>query len=119
MARGAPHRHAKRSPFCEPGPKTLGSRLYESILSTFGITQEEWVEGRGKDAAKVRKTKIKLYNKLDALEKLARHLKLYDGAIEHERNHTHSQAVHVSVEEIDAEIEEMFKGISSDLTPRP
>ncbi len=73
------------------------------------LTQEEWVEGRGKDAAKVRKTKIKLYNKLDALEKLARHLKLYDGVIERERNHTHSRTVrHISVEEVDAEVEEMF-----------
>ncbi len=32
VARGAPHRHATRSL-----PKTLGSRLYESILRTFGI----------------------------------------------------------------------------------
>ncbi len=32
-ARGAPHRPATRSL-----PKTLGSRLYESILRTFGIS---------------------------------------------------------------------------------
>jgi hypothetical protein len=32
-ARDARHRHATRS-----WPKTLGSRLYESILMTFGIT---------------------------------------------------------------------------------
>ncbi len=33
VARDAPHRHATRSL-----PKTLGSRLYESLLRTFGIT---------------------------------------------------------------------------------
>ncbi len=33
MARDAPHRHATHSL-----PKTLGSRLYESILRTFGMT---------------------------------------------------------------------------------
>ncbi len=38
VARGAPHRHAMRS-----WPKTLGSRLYESILRTFGIS---WWRGR-------------------------------------------------------------------------
>ncbi len=34
MARGAPHRHATRS-----WPKILGSRLYGSILRTFGISR--------------------------------------------------------------------------------
>jgi len=33
MARGAAHRHATRS-----WPKALGSRLYESIIRTFGIS---------------------------------------------------------------------------------
>ncbi len=72
------------------------------------LTQEEWVEGRGKNAARVRKTKIKLYIKLDALEKLARHLKLYDGVQEHEHKHTYSSTHRITAEEVAAEVEEMF-----------
>ena len=76
------------------------------------ITQEEWVEGRGEQAERVRKTKFKLYSKLDALEKLAKHLKLYDdGVIEHHHDHDHRHVVrHITVEEVRAEVEEMFSG---------
>ncbi len=42
MARDAPHRHAMRS-----WPKTLGSRLYESLLRTFGIKDMDRIRIRG------------------------------------------------------------------------
>lgn len=42
------------------------------------ITQEEHTGGRGHETGQVRRTKFKLYSKLDALEKLARHLGMYD-----------------------------------------
>lgn len=76
------------------------------------VTQEEWIDGRGDKAERVRKTKIKLYSKLEALEKLARHLKLYDGVIKHEHDHEHkhSRTIRVSAEEVAAEVEEMFNG---------
>lgn len=77
------------------------------------LTQEESVEARGDDAERVRKTKIKLYSKLEALEKLARHLKLYDGVIKHEHDHKHDHShttVHKTADEVGAEAEEMFNG---------
>lgn len=42
------------------------------------ITIEDYVDGRGEDARDVRKTKIKTIDKLSALDKLARHLGLYE-----------------------------------------
>ncbi len=87
------------------------------------VTQEEWVEGRGEDAERVRKTKIKLYSKLEALEKLARHLKLYDGVMKHEHEHDHkhehtSHTVTMTAAEVDAEIEELF-GDGAPALPAP
>ena len=41
------------------------------------ITQEEHTGGRGHDTGEVRRTKFKLYSKLDALEKIARHLGMF------------------------------------------
>lgn len=42
------------------------------------ITQEEYVEGKGHRAKRVRKTKFKLYDKTKALEKLGEYLRLWD-----------------------------------------
>ncbi len=41
------------------------------------ITQEEHTGGRGHETGEVRRTKFKLYSKLDALEKIARHLGMF------------------------------------------
>ena len=41
------------------------------------ITQEEHIGGRGHETDQVRRTKFKLYSKLDALEKLGRHLGMF------------------------------------------
>jgi phage terminase small subunit len=41
------------------------------------ITQEEHTGGRGHDTGQIRRTKFKLYSKLDALEKLGRHLSMF------------------------------------------
>ncbi len=78
------------------------------------IVQEDRVEGRGKDAVLVRKTKFKLYSKLDALEKLGRHLRIFtDPVVKH--NHKHERAhdyVIIPADEVRAEIEEMFNGLA-------
>jgi phage terminase small subunit len=41
------------------------------------VTQEEHTGGRGRDTGKTRRTKVRLYSKLDALEKIARHLGMF------------------------------------------
>ncbi len=41
------------------------------------ITQEEHTGGRGHDTGQIKRTKFKLYSKLDALEKLGRHLSMF------------------------------------------
>jgi phage terminase small subunit len=41
------------------------------------ITQEEHTGGRGHDTGQIKRTKFKLYSKLDALEKIARHLGMF------------------------------------------
>lgn len=46
------------------------------------ITQDEYVEGRGEDAREVKKTKIKLHDKMGALQALAKHLGLFTDRVE-------------------------------------
>ncbi len=41
------------------------------------ITQEEHTGGRGHDTGQVRRTKFKLYSKLDAIDKMMRHLGMF------------------------------------------
>ncbi len=41
------------------------------------ITQEEHTGGPGHDVGKIKRTKFKLYSKLDALEKIAKHLGMF------------------------------------------
>ncbi len=41
------------------------------------ITQEEHTGGRGHDTGQIKRTKFKLYSKLDALEKIAKHLGMF------------------------------------------
>jgi phage terminase small subunit len=41
------------------------------------ITQEEHTGGRGHDTGQIKRTKFKLYSKLDALEKIGRHLSMF------------------------------------------
>ncbi len=45
------------------------------------ITQEEHTGGRGHDVGMIKRTKFKLYNKLDALEKIGRHLSMFTDKI--------------------------------------
>jgi hypothetical protein len=42
------------------------------------VTVEDYVEGRGKGARAVKRVKFKLHDKLGALDKLGRHLGLFD-----------------------------------------
>ena len=46
------------------------------------VTIEQYIEGRGGNAQQVKRTKIKLYNKTEALQDLAKHLNLFK---EHQR----------------------------------
>ncbi len=50
------------------------------------ITQEEHTGGRGHEVGQVRRTRFKLYNKLEALDKLAKHLGMYVEKTEHTVN---------------------------------
>ena len=42
------------------------------------VTQEEHTGGRGHEVGQIRRTKFKLYSQLDALDKLAKHLGMYE-----------------------------------------
>ncbi len=50
------------------------------------ITQEEHTGGRGHEAGAVKRTKFKLYSKLDALEKIGRHLGMFTHKLKIERS---------------------------------
>ncbi len=50
------------------------------------ITQEEHTGGRGHETGAVRRTKFKLYSKLDALEKIGRHLGMFTDKLKIERS---------------------------------
>ncbi len=51
------------------------------------ITQEEHTGGRGHDTGQIRRTKFKLYSKLDALEKIGRHLGMFTDKLKIERSY--------------------------------
>lgn len=56
------------------------SKVNEEEWAAVGeLTVDEYMEGRGEDARAVKKTKFKLHNKLDALDKLARFMGAYNG----------------------------------------
>src|SRR5260370_32043021 len=48
------------------------------------VTVEQFMDGRGEDAREVRRIRFKLVNKIDALELLGKHHKLYIDRVEHE-----------------------------------
>jgi hypothetical protein len=48
------------------------------------VTVEQFTDGRGERAREVRRVKFKLANKIDALELLGKHHKLYTDRVEHE-----------------------------------
>jgi hypothetical protein len=48
------------------------------------VTVEKFMDGRGEDAREVRRIRFKLINKIDALELLGKHHKLYIERHEHE-----------------------------------
>ncbi len=45
------------------------------------IIQETYIEGRGEDAEPVKRTRLKLHNKLAALDALAKHLGLFNASL--------------------------------------
>lgn len=55
----------------------LGSCTFDQLAAIQEVTVEEYKDGRGEDARDVRKIKLKLHPKLDALDKLMRYLQLY------------------------------------------
>jgi phage terminase small subunit len=48
------------------------------------VTVEQFMDGRGDDARQVRRVRFKLASKIDALELLGKHHKLYTDRVEHE-----------------------------------
>jgi phage terminase small subunit len=63
------------------------------------VTIEDFVDGRGEDARAVKRVKFKLHDKLGALDKLGRHLGLFDA--KHKRP---DAPVEVTVEELRATV---------------
>lgn len=58
------------------------SKADPSLTAVSEITQDEYWEGKGDDAERIKRTKFKLHSKLDALDKLARHLGLFKDKLE-------------------------------------
>ncbi len=60
----------------------LSNLTQEQAAAIQEITVDEYTEGRGKDARKVKRTKFKLVDKIRSLDLLGRHLKLFTDRIE-------------------------------------
>ena len=60
----------------------LSSLTQEQAAAIQEVTVDEYTEGRGKDARKVKRTKFKLTDKIRALELLGKYLKLFTERIE-------------------------------------
>lgn len=59
------------------------SRIKDGSLRVVSeITQDEYVEGRGDDAQRVKRTKVKFYDKLRALELVGKHLGMFSDKVE-------------------------------------
>jgi len=54
----------------------------EQASATQEVTVNEYMEGKGKDARKVKRTRLKLVDKIRSLDLLGRHLKLFTDRIE-------------------------------------
>lgn len=65
---------------------SLANCTYEQLAAISEITVEDFTDGRGDDAREVRRIKLKLHNKLDALEKVIKLLQMY-APIQHEVTH--------------------------------
>ena len=60
----------------------LSNLTPEQAAAIQEVTVDEYMEGKGKDARKVKRTKLKLVDKIRSLELLGKHLKLFTERIE-------------------------------------
>ncbi len=60
----------------------LSGLTQEQAASIQEVTVDEYIEGKGKHARKVKRTKLKLVDKIRSLDLLGRHLKLFTEKIE-------------------------------------
>ncbi len=60
----------------------LSSLTQEQAAAIQEVTVDEYVEGKGKHARKVKRTRLKLVDKIRSLELLGKHLKLFTERIE-------------------------------------
>ncbi len=60
----------------------LSSLTLEQAAAIQEVTVDEYVEGKGKHARKVKRTRLKLVDKIRSLDLLGRHLKLFTERIE-------------------------------------
>ena len=60
----------------------LSSVTQEQAAAIQEVTVNEYMEGKGKDARKVKRTRLKLVDKIRSLDLLGRHLKLFTEKVE-------------------------------------
>ncbi len=60
----------------------LSNLTREQVAAIQEITVDEHMEGKGKDARKVKRTRLKLVDKIRSLDLLGRHIKLFTDRIE-------------------------------------
>ena len=60
----------------------LSNLTQEHAAAIHEVTVDEYVEGKGKHARKVKRTKLKLVDKIRSLDLLGRHLKLFTEKVE-------------------------------------
>ncbi len=60
----------------------LSGLTQEQAAAIQEVTVDEYMEGKGKDARKVKRTRLKLVDKIRSLDLLGRHLKLFTDRIE-------------------------------------
>ena len=60
----------------------LSCLTQEQAAAIQEVTVDEYIEGKGKDARKVKRTRLKLVDKIRSLDLLGRHLKLFTERIE-------------------------------------
>lgn len=96
----------------------FGTATREELAALASIEVDEYMEGRGEDAVRVKKTKFKHYDKLKALQELAKLARMYP-AEQHEHTgpngmpmqHMHAHAHKIDIASLEPEQREQLRGV--------
>jgi phage terminase small subunit len=92
----------------------FGTATREELAALASIEVDEYMDGRGDGAARVKKTKFKHYDKLKALQELAKLARMYPAEqIDHsgQVQHLHAHAHKIDIASLEPEQRQQLRGV--------